>query len=62
MTVWILSDKFLFEASLYVAFQDIICCINAPEMQGHGGHQYKLLSTDYDRSKSLLTKFLSSEV
>ena len=41
--------KKIFWTNIMCYFQDIICCINAPEMQGHGGHQYKLLSTNYDR-------------
>ena len=41
-----------------VPFQDIICCINAPEMLGRGGRQYKLLSTDFNRIESLLPNYI----
>ena len=30
----------------WVPFQDIICVVSAPEMQGHGGHQYRLTNKD----------------
>jgi hypothetical protein len=42
----------------YIPVQDIICTISAPEMQGHGGRQYKLSSLDYDRIMALLPKFI----
>jgi len=41
----------------WVPFQDILCVISAPELQGHGGLQYKLSSTDYDGINALLPTF-----
>ena len=41
----------------WVAFQDVICIISTPELQGHGGRQYKLSSTDYERINALLPTF-----
>lgn len=43
----------------WVPFQDILCTVSVPELQGHGGRQYKLSPTDYDRINALLPTFLS---
>lgn len=43
----------------WVPFQDILCTVSVPELQGHGGRQYKLSRTDYDRINALLPTFLS---
>ena len=42
----------------WIPFQDIICIIGAPEVQGHGGHQYRLAHEDIKTIQAKLQAFI----
>ena len=42
----------------WVPFQDIICVVSAPEMQGHGGRQYRLTNKDVKNIQGKLPVFI----
>ena len=43
----------------WVPFQDVICLIEAPLLQGHSGRTYKIGEADYIKILSLLPNFPS---
>jgi hypothetical protein len=42
----------------WVPFQDIISLISAPEMQGHGGRQYRITNEDFNNIQTKLPAFI----
>lgn len=42
----------------WIPFQDVLCIVSAPQLQGHGGRHYKLTNEDFEIIQAKLPEFI----